>query len=126
MKLAENIRAYRRARSLTQEQLAEVLDVTGGAVYKWEAGLSQPELRTLMEMADFFDISVDALLGYEVKDNRLSATVERLKRCRYTKDDAGFAEAEKALKKYPNAFAVAYNSGENQSIMASAPKKVTA
>ena len=111
MKLAENIRAYRRARSLTQEQLAEVLDVTGGAVYKWEAGLSQPELRTLMEMADFFDTSVDALLGYEVKDNRLSATVERLKRCRYTKDDAGFAEAEKALKKYPNAFAVAYNSG---------------
>ena len=82
MKLAENIRAYRRARSLTQEQLAEVLDVTGGAVYKWEAGLSQPELRTLMEMADFFDTSVDALLGYEVKDNRLSATVERLKRCR--------------------------------------------
>ena len=111
MKLAENIRAYRRARSLTQEQLAEVLDVTGGAVYKWEAGLSQPELRTIMEMADFFDISVDALLGYEVKDNRLSATVERLKRCRYTKDDAGFAEAEKALKKYPNVFAVAYNSG---------------
>ena len=38
MKLAENIRAYRRARSLTKEQLAEVLDVTGGAVYKWEAG----------------------------------------------------------------------------------------
>ena len=32
MKLAENIRAYRRARSLTQEQLAEVLDVTGGKI----------------------------------------------------------------------------------------------
>ena len=39
-KLAENIRAFRKARSLTQEQLAEVLGVTTGAVYKWEARLS--------------------------------------------------------------------------------------
>lgn len=110
-KLAENIRACRKAHSLTQEQLAEVLDVTGGAVYKWEAGLSQPELRTLMEMADFFDTSVDALLGFEAKDNRLGVTVERLKRCRFEKDESGLAEAEKALKKYPNAFAVVYSSG---------------
>ena len=34
-KLAENIRAFRKERSLTQEQLAEVLGVTTGAVYKW-------------------------------------------------------------------------------------------
>ena len=41
MKLAENIRRFRKERSLTQEQLAEV---TAGAVYKWEAGLSVPDL----------------------------------------------------------------------------------
>ncbi|MDE5746393.1 MAG: helix-turn-helix domain-containing protein, partial [Acetatifactor sp.] len=35
LKLAENIRAFRKQRSLTQEQLAEVLGVTVGAVYKW-------------------------------------------------------------------------------------------
>ena len=40
-KLAENIRAFRKQRLLTQEQLAEVLGVTTGAVYKWEAKLSQ-------------------------------------------------------------------------------------
>ncbi len=40
-KLAENIRTLRKQRSLTQEQLAEVLGVTAGAVYKWEAKLSQ-------------------------------------------------------------------------------------
>ena len=38
MKLAGNIRALRKQRRLTQEQLAEVLGVTVGAVYKWEAG----------------------------------------------------------------------------------------
>ena len=41
MMLAENIRSFRKARKLTQEQLAEVLRVTPGAVYKWEAGVSQ-------------------------------------------------------------------------------------
>ena len=45
-KLAENIRTFRKARSLTQEQLAEVLGVTTGAVYKWEARLSQTRLWT--------------------------------------------------------------------------------
>ena len=53
IKLAENIRAFRKQRSLTQEQLAEVLGVTVGAVYKWEAKLSQPELTMIMAMADF-------------------------------------------------------------------------
>ena len=42
MMLAENIRRLRKERSLTQEQLSEVLGVTAGAVYKWEAGLSVP------------------------------------------------------------------------------------
>ena len=109
MKLAGTIRALRTPRRLTQEQLAEVLGVTVGAVYKWEAGLSQPELRTIMELADFFDTSVDALLGYEMKDNRLQVTVERLRRYRDEKDRNGLAEAEKALKKYPNSFDVAYD-----------------
>ena len=44
IRLAENIRALRRQHRFTQEQLAESLGVTPGAVYKWEAGLSQPEL----------------------------------------------------------------------------------
>ena len=76
-KLAENIRTFRKQRALTQEQLAEVLGVTVGAVYKWEARLSQPELSTIMELADFFDTSVDVLLGYELKDNSLRTTAAR-------------------------------------------------
>ena len=61
------------------EQLAEALGVTAGAVYKWEAKLSLPELHMILEMADFFDTSVDVLLGYKMKDNRWAATVQQLK-----------------------------------------------
>lgn len=110
LKLAENIRTLRKQRGLTQEQLAEVLGVTVGAVYKWEARLSLPELSMLLEMADFFDMSMDALLGYEMRDNGLEATVMRLERCRRERDRQGLAEAEKALKKYPHDFRVVYES----------------
>lgn len=106
MKLAENIRVFRKERSLTQEQLAEVLGVTTGAVHKWEAKLSVPDLELIVEMADFFDTSVDVLLGYQIKDNRLEATVQRLRECRRNKDPEGLAEAEKALKKYPHSFKI--------------------
>ena len=106
MMLAENIRAFRKERSLTQEQLSEALGVTAGAVYKWEAKLSIPDLELIVEMADLFDTSVDVLLGYEFKDNRLEATVKRLQEYRRAKDWEGLAEAEKALKKYPHSFQI--------------------
>ena len=110
IRLADNVRRFRKERSLTQEQLSEVLGVTAGAVYKWEAGLSVPELELIVEMADFFDVSVDVLLGYSVQDNRLTATVRRLREYRRNKDRTGLAEAEKAIKKYPHSFKIVYES----------------
>ena len=106
--LAENIRSCRKQRKMTQEQLAEVLGVTVGAVHKWESGQSLPELRLIMEMADFFELSVDVLLGYEMKDHRLKATVERLTAMINAEDGEGPAEAEKALRRFPHSFDVVY------------------
>ncbi len=111
-KLSENIRRYRKERSLTQGQLAEMLGVTVGAVYKWEAGLSIPELAMVIEIADFFNTSVDALLGHEMMDNGLSSTLERLKFCIDVKERAGIQEAENALKRYPNIFWVVFLSAQ--------------
>ena len=106
--LAENIRALRKQRKLTQEKLAEALGVTVGAVYKWESGLSVPELGLLVELADFFDTSVDALLGYRMRDNRLDATLDRLSAYCETLDPAALAEAEKTLARYPHSFRAVY------------------
>ena len=107
-RIAENIRSNRKQRGLTQEQLAEALGVSVGAVYKWESRSSLPELRLIMEMADFFEVSVDALLGYQVKDNRLDAIVERLWNASDSRDYAAVTEAEKAVRKYPHSFDVVY------------------
>ncbi len=107
-KLAENIRMFRKQRGLTQERLAEILNVTVGAVHKWEAKLSTPELSLIMEMADFFDTSVDVLLGYRMKDNSLDSTLERMGTYCKTLDPEALAEAEMALAKYPDSFRIVY------------------
>lgn len=104
IKISENIRKFRKERRLTQEQLAEVLGVTTGAVHKWESGMSIPDIGLIMEMADFFNTSVDVLLGYKMKDNTIKSTIERMEEMCRNSDREALTEAEKLLKKYPNSF----------------------
>ena len=122
--LSENIRRYRKERKLTQEQFAEVLGVTAGAVHKWEAGLSVPELNLIMEMADFFDLSVDALLGYKQKDNRIASTIQRLNDYSRIMDPTALTEVQKALQKYPNSFEIVYTCAYIYQIYGTKPGKM--
>ena len=108
LSLAENIRSFRKQKKMTQEKLAEALGVTVGAVYKWESGLSQPELGMLVELADFFDVSVDVLLGYKMKDNRLDSTLSRLMELCQSLDPEAITEAEKAIARFPHSFLIVY------------------
>ena len=108
LSLAENIRSLRKQRKMTQEKLAEALGVTVGAVYKWESGQSQPELNLVVEMADFFDTSVDMLLGYRIKDNRLDSALDRISTYCRTLEPTAISEAEKVLGKYPHSFRAVY------------------
>ena len=62
----------------------------------------------LVQLADFFDTSVDALIGYTIKDNRRDATLARLMDLRHAKDLCGVDEAERAVMRYPNCFAIVY------------------
>lgn len=118
VKIAENIRAQRKRRNLTQEQLAEAMGVTIGAVSKWEKGASVPDIGLIMELADFFETSVDVLLGYEWRQQSQSRAVEEIRLLRRERRFAeGIRAAEKALQKYPNSFEVVYQSGLLYSMM---------
>ena len=61
--ISKSIVSNRKKRSLTQEELAEKLDVSSAAISKWERGISTPELSMVCKIADCFEISVDELLG---------------------------------------------------------------
>ena len=107
MKLSANIRELRRQRGMTQEKFAEVFGVTTGAVYKWESGLSVPDLTLILEMADFFGVSTDMLLGYQMKNNRLESALEELDSFIRDINPENLAAADKILKKYPNNLKIA-------------------
>ena len=61
--ISKSIVSNRKKRGLTQEELAEKLDVSSAAISKWERGISTPELSMVCKLADCFEISVDELLG---------------------------------------------------------------
>ena len=63
MKFNENLKYLRKEAKLTQEQLAEKLNVSRQAVTKWESGQSLPDIQNLKEMADMFEVTMDALVG---------------------------------------------------------------
>lgn len=65
MNLGNNISEKRKAKGLTQEELANILGVSPQAVSKWENNLSCPDISLLPEISKVFGISVDALLGVE-------------------------------------------------------------
>lgn len=66
--LNENIKRLRKAKGLSQEELAIKLNVVRQTVSKWENGLSVPDSSMLILLADELDVSVSALLGESISE----------------------------------------------------------
>lgn len=62
MNLSEKILTLRKSRDLTQEQLAEKLNVSRQSISKWESGQSVPELEKILALSGIFDVTTDYLL----------------------------------------------------------------
>ena len=65
--VADNLKKLREKHSLTQEALAEELGITPIIVYMWEAGRLPIEYKTLVRIADFYDVTVESLLENEAE-----------------------------------------------------------
>ena len=66
--IGENIKHFRKAQKISQEELAVKLNVVRQTVSKWENGLSVPDADVLVRMADLLGVSVSQLLGVETDD----------------------------------------------------------
>ena len=65
----ENLKRIRKAKGLSQEELAIRLHVVRQTISKWEKGLSVPDADMLIKLADVFETSVSDLLGAEYPNN---------------------------------------------------------
>ena len=74
----ENIKHFRKAKGLNQEELAVKLHVVRQTVSKWENGLSVPDADVLIRLANVLDVSVSQLLGIETEPNNHQALADQL------------------------------------------------
>lgn len=74
----ENIRKARKARGMSQEELAVQLNVVRQTVSKWENGLSVPDADVLVRMAGLLDVPAEQLLGLGAQDGERQELAERL------------------------------------------------
>lgn len=73
--------------------------------------MATPKLTLIAEMADLFEVSVDALIGYHFKNNDKQSVIERLKQYLHDRDNEDvYTDIEKSLKRYPNCFEIVYYS----------------
>jgi len=66
MSFAENLKAIRKEQNLSQEELAEILDVSRQAVSKWEQGDGYPEVEKLLLLSSRLNVSLDYLMATEI------------------------------------------------------------
>ena len=66
--LGVTISSLRKEKGMTQNELAEKMNVTDKAVSKWERDLSCPDINTISKLADILDVSVEELLKAKKKD----------------------------------------------------------
>ena len=66
VKFKKNLTTLRRAKNFSQEQLAEKLDVSRQSVGKWESGEAYPEMKMLLQICDFFAVSLEDLVHGDV------------------------------------------------------------
>ena len=71
MEIGKTIQDLRKRKGLSQEELAEKIDVSRQAVSKWENGSSVPDVEKIIALSDFFQVSTDYMLkGKETEKNR--------------------------------------------------------
>ena len=76
--LSENIKASRKKKGLSQEELARELHIVRQTVSKWEKGLSVPDAEMLIRIAQALDTSVGALLGETQQEETEPDTIKEL------------------------------------------------
>lgn len=104
MPIGEKIRELRRERGITQEGLAELLEVSAQSVSRWEQGVCYPDVELLPAIANYFDVTLDELAGMsrirseKTRNEQFTAALELERRGNW---DAAIDTLRRALNTFP-------------------------
>ena len=90
---SEKLKELRKGKGMTQQALADVLNLTKGAIAMWETGKRTPDAEMLKELAIYFNVTVDFILNHETEglDDVNSSNSEGLSDPTNSQDDLKFA-----------------------------------
>jgi len=109
LSFGHTIKELRIKRGLSQEKLAEHLGVAPQSISKWERNEGYPDITFLIPLAEFFDVSLDTLMGRnaEVREQKIREIIARLEHYRHVGDHASKnALAREAYGAFPYDFRV--------------------
>jgi len=108
IRIGENIKRLRKAKSVTQEQVAELLGISVTAVSKWERGETYPDITLLFPLAHYFEVTLDELMGYDEGrvQAEISATLSEYRSLWLTESEKARKLIKKAYRDYPNDYLV--------------------
>lgn len=89
------LKYLRNEHNITQPQLAQIMNVSKGAIGHWEAGTREPSIDTVYRLAHLFDVSVDYMMGlsdFRREDEAIDYMLEKLK-------EAGLVTADDTVDK---------------------------
>ena len=95
MRIGEQIKNYRKTARLTQEQVANYLGVSTPAVNTWEKGSNMPDISILVDIADYYDISIPEIINGERKSEIMNEEERKIAK---TMSDYATTEKEKIFK----------------------------
>lgn len=105
MQIGQVIRKYRKAKEMTQEEMANRLGVTAPAVNKWENGNSMPDITLLAPIARLLGISLDTLLAFQgdLTDNEVNELIQELSaKLKREEFHQVFQWAKRQMEQYPD------------------------
>ena len=94
-KIGSFLKELRKEKGITQEEFAEKLNVSGRTVSRWETGSNMPDISLLIEIAEFFDVSIPEIINGERKSESMN---EEVKEVADKLSDYANAEKEKLIK----------------------------
>jgi transcriptional regulator with XRE-family HTH domain len=98
-KIGAFLKDLRREKEITQEQLAEELGVSGRTISRWETGNNMPDISLLVEIAEYFDVSISEIIKGERKSEDMK---EEAKEVAENMSDYAKAEKEQLVKSIRN------------------------